>query len=520
VRFPFLLLAAVLVLPVAPAGAATVSSTTSSFYDPGGKGWAPATIVTRHIALAADAGEANALVVGAEGGVVTVLDVGAPLTPGAGCAAAGGGAVRCPVADAEILALTVALGDGDDGLEISGFGTVVVDAGAGADVVQSAAGGEIDGGEGDDVLSVGVRGLLRGGPGADKLTGSPHGDVLDGGPGTDAMDAGEGIDTLSYAGRPDAVAVDLGAPTAGAPGEDDRVAGFEQATGGEGADVLRVGAAAALPSPTIRRSLRGEGGDDVLEGGESQDVLDGGAGNDQLAGGVGDDYLEGGPGDDALDGGAGADHLVARDGADVADGGPGDDELSDLGADGGRADVFRGGAGDDAVHGTGTADGGPGDDAVSGVRVSGGAGDDRLAGPRTAAAARLVDCGPGRDTLTRPDDRVVLPAGCERVDPWYFGATTLRIPPRVRGRVVTVRLPQPCLFAYASARCRVKAVLFAGGRGAGTRQARWRRYAAPGRVLRWTLPRRPRPGAVLRLRLVKYETDEATERGGFSVRLR
>jgi hypothetical protein len=131
-----------------------------------------------------------------------------------------------------------------------------------------------------------------------------------------------------------------------------------------------------------------------------------------------------------------------------------------------------------------------------------------------------VDCGPGRDTLTRPADRVVVPAACERVDPWYFGSTAVRVPPRIRGREVRVRLPQPCLFAYDEARCRVKAALFVGGRHVGTRQARWRGSWQRDRVLRWRLPRRVRPGAVLWLRLVKYESEETTERGGYSVRLR
>jgi hypothetical protein len=113
-----------------------------------------------------------------------------------------------------------------------------------------------------------------------------------------------------------------------------------------------------------------------------------------------------------------------------------------------------------------------------------------------------------------------VPRGCERVDPWYFGDTALRVPPRVRGRVVSARVQQPCLFAYAEGRCRVKAALFLGGRHVGTEEARWPRATDRGRVLRWVLPRRPRGRDVLWLRLVKYETGESVERGGFSVRLR
>lgn len=503
-----------------PAGAATVSTTTSSFYDPGGKGFPPQTVTTRTVALDAAPGEVNVLAVTVAGGAVTVRDTGAALTAGAGCAAGAEGTVTCSVADASIVGLKGGLGDGGDRLDVSGIRAPVIDAGPGDDVVTSADGGELAGGDGDDALAIGGAGVLRGGPGADALTGSPQYDTLDGGPGTDVLDGGAGTDTLSYAGRPDGVLVDLGAPTAGAPGEEDEIAGFENATGGEGADVIRVGAAPALPSPLLRRQLRGEGGDDVVEGGAGEESVDGGGGNDRLTAGAGEDYVEGGPGDDAIDGGAGKDHLVARDGADVMDGGPGRDTLEDLGDDGDPADVFRGGDGNDSVYGGGTADGGPGDDDVSGTRAIGGPGDDTLAGPRSAAAARLVDCGPGRDTLTRPAERVVLPAACERVQPWFFGDGAVRVPPVVRGRVVTVRLPQPCLFAYGGSRCRVKAALFLGGRAAGRREARWRRASSRARVLRFTLPRRPRPGAVLRLRLVKYETGESTERGGYSVRLR
>ncbi len=200
---------------------------------------------------------------------------------------------------------------------------------------------------------------------------------------------------------------------------------------------------------------------------------------------------------------------------DVADGGPGNDVISDLAGDGGRGDRFRGGAGDDLLVGA-TVEGGPGDDELSGSVVRGGPGKDRL----DVRRAQAVECGAGRDTLLRPDDRVLVPRGCERVEPWFFGGKTVRVPPHVEGHRVTVWMPNGCLFASVGTRCRVKAALFVDGRHVGTEQVRWRRERAGARALRWTLPRRARPGAVLWLRLVKYETDETTERGGYSVRLR
>jgi len=65
-----------LALLAAPADAATVSSTTTSSYDPGGKGFPAMTVVTRQIAVEAAPGEANALWVGAGGGVVTSVERG------------------------------------------------------------------------------------------------------------------------------------------------------------------------------------------------------------------------------------------------------------------------------------------------------------------------------------------------------------------------------------------------------------------------------------------------------------
>jgi len=140
--------------------------------------------------------------------------------------------------------------------------------------------------------------------------------------------------------------------------------------------------------------------------------------------------------------------------------------------------------------------------------------------PLAGVKLRLWQAASGRDVLLDPKDRVVLPAGCERIEPWFYGDTTLRVPPRIKGRRVTVAMPNPCLYAYENARCRVKATLFLDGHQVGTEQVRWRRERDGGRALRFVLPRRPRAGDVLWLRLVKHETGEPDERGGYSVRLR
>jgi hypothetical protein len=242
-----LLLPAVLAFAVlaVPAQGATVTSSATTFHDPGGKGFPEVWITTRTVDVLAVPGEANRIVVSAAGGVVTVQDAGGPLGAGAGCVGAGAGAVTCDATEAQVLKLTARLGDGNDRLDLTAPGMrATVDAGPGDDAVTGTAGSELDGGEGDDTMSLpiaatlGATGVLRGGPGADTLTGSGWWDVIDGGTGTDVLDGAGGTDTLSYAGRPDAVTIDLGSPTAGAPGEADKIAGFEVGEGGDGDDVL------------------------------------------------------------------------------------------------------------------------------------------------------------------------------------------------------------------------------------------------------------------------------------------
>lgn len=117
------------------------------------------------------------------------------------------------------------------------------------------------------------------------------------------------------------------------------------------------------------------GGNDVLFGDSLHDVIFGGAGNDFCDGGTGNDYIDGGPGDDILAGGNGADTLRGGAGNDVlwgANSGTPFDFTASTTHDGltgaasdrnfnimvtgdiiddGSADVLKGGAGDDHLHG-------------------------------------------------------------------------------------------------------------------------------------------------------------------------
>ncbi len=145
----------------------------------------------------------------------------------------------------------------------------------------------------------------------------------------------------------------------------------------------------------------GEGGNDVLSGGDGVDVLEGGLGNDTLQGGALADELRGGPGSDWLDGGDGWDTLFAADNlapeTEAAEdrnrlvGGAGRDQLFG----GAGLDTLLGEADDDLLWGDEGADsllGGDGIDLVYGRDgddvLDGGAGDDTLLG------------GTGGDTFT------------------------------------------------------------------------------------------------------------------------
>lgn len=92
----------------------------------------------------------------------------------------------------------------------------------------------------------------------------------------------------------------------------------------------------------------GRRGKDVLKGGRGDDTLRGGPGSDELLGARGDDVLKGQAGNDLLRGGMGADLLVGGAGSDLLVGGSGDDELRG----GPGADRLVGGPGIDVVRGS------------------------------------------------------------------------------------------------------------------------------------------------------------------------
>lgn len=267
---------------------------------------------------------------------------------------------------------------------------------------------------GDDSVNGGSTSLplvINGGAGSDGLTGGNGNDVVNGGAdaGNDTMNGGGGTDRVSYGGVASAVTVDLSVtgPQATGGAGTDSLSGFENLTGGGGADVLA-----------------GNAGDNSLVGGDGNDTVTGGLGNDVINGGNGVDTAgySGSSGGITLDlsvagpqntVGAGTDTLVS---IENAAGGSGSDTLRGTAG----ANVLRGGDGNDRLHGgegNDTLDGGTGSDradyraAVQGVTVNLSAGTAAGQGSDTLSGIEEVGGSPFGDTITGGVGRNVVAAG-------------------------------------------------------------------------------------------------------------
>jgi outer membrane protein OmpA-like peptidoglycan-associated protein len=177
---------------------------------------------------------------------------------------------------------------GDDQVNVltGGQGTnALYGLGGNDDLFSPTAGAYLDGGAGDDSLvSSGAGNDLRGGDGDDRLR--PGSDSSTVG---DSVDGGAGNDTIVYVLRTNSVTVDLTAGVAGEAGENDVVAGIENAQTGSGADILT-----------------GDNSENRLLGGAGADVLSGGGGQDYLAGGGDADVYHASDGEtDTIECGAG-----------------------------------------------------------------------------------------------------------------------------------------------------------------------------------------------------------------------
>jgi hypothetical protein len=153
------------------------------------------------VSVVAAAGERNAITVSADGSSVVVADTGAPLTAGGGCVVESASQVRCARQGPPALPLRtiVDAGDQDDVVAAVGLPATIA-LGSGNDRLDLGQGraGTVDGGPGDDVLSDDEPSLARrrhdlliGGAGDDVLY-VPSGATADAGSGDDVIAAAFG----------------------------------------------------------------------------------------------------------------------------------------------------------------------------------------------------------------------------------------------------------------------------------------------------------------------------------------
>ncbi len=246
---------------------------------------------------------------------------------------------------------------------------------------------------------------LYGGAGNDSIDGGTGNDLIEGGPGSDTLVGGDGSDTLSYAGSGSAVSVIIN--TSGSIG-----------IGGDaGGDSIAPGNAPiqfeALLGSAFNDSLRGEGQNFTLYGGEGADTVQLGAvsstGSGWLFGGDGNDRVVGGQGNNTLLGEAGDDVLedIAPGGTNSLSGGDGNDTISAVQTVGsGGNNTLIGGSGNDSLlgsplSGSDSLFGEGGNDTlvdlgVANTRLDGGADDDSLV---AGSGSDTLIGGTGRDTL-------------------------------------------------------------------------------------------------------------------------
>jgi Ca2+-binding RTX toxin-like protein len=293
----------------------------------------------------------------------------------------------------------------------------------------------IDALDGNDiVLGFGGDDHLSGGAGDDALHGEAGDDVLVGNTGDDLMAGGEGDDLMVWnnGDGSDIMEGGLGYDVALVNGADGPGDVFEIAADGGRVDFARtnLGPFTLDIGSTEKLVVRGQGGDDVMTGGEGLGgliklKLDGGDGNDSITGGDGNDYLKGGDGDDVLVGfrgddkmlgGDGGDRMIWNngDGSDLMEGGKGWDVAEVNGADG-PGDVFEIAADGERVDfartnlGPFTLDIGT----TERLEVNGQGGDDVItAGDGLGGLVKLrLDGGDGKDEITGGDGNDVIIGG-------------------------------------------------------------------------------------------------------------
>ena len=272
-------------------------------------------------------GEANQLRVVLAGDQPVVFeDDGAEITAADGCTSVSSHLVSC----AGFEDIAVALGDGEDTVEVTGQGpsaamTPHFDGGPGNDqLTGSDHADEMNGGLGDDVVDGAAAGdvVNGGGGGTDEIRAGdqfpPEPDVLIDGD-SDASYNGDAYlghhnSIVSYESRSRSLDVQLREENGGggANGERDIYVGaIRSARGGTGDDRLTASFRGS--------SIFGGPGDDQVYGADSGDFLAGGGGADRIFGGGGGDRIDPGEDDarDVVRCGTFTDSVIAHDARDV-----------------------------------------------------------------------------------------------------------------------------------------------------------------------------------------------------------
>lgn len=271
---------------------------------------------------------------------------------------------------AQFRQVTLILGDGNNSVDASEFGSPLYVDGKGGDDTLTGAyahstlfGGagndsltgdrsddELYGGQGDDTLHgnggddqlEGAEGndLVGGQDGDDLIAGESGNDTLDAGAGDDSVSGGPGDDLLTGEGRniwlevveesPDLVYSASGISGMGSDTVDNTFIGLMLI--GDDRDNVLDGS--LWPFPLV---MFGGGGNDILTAGNQPSFQFGDAGNDTLNGSSDRDTLRGGAGNDFLRGKEGADSIAGDEGIDLILGGSDLDTL--LGGEG--ADVIQ-----------------------------------------------------------------------------------------------------------------------------------------------------------------------------------
>jgi len=181
----------------------------------------------------------------------------------------------------------------------------------------------------------GLNNVLTGNSGANTLTGGAGNDTLDGGSGNDTMIGGTGDDTYFMN-----VATDTVTESASQGNDTIQSAATVTALANNVENLILTGSNAINGTGnTLNNLVRGNIGNNTLNGSGGFDALEGGAGNDTLTDTSGGNYYNGGAGTDTLTGGTSGDFFM---------GGTGNDTIST----GNGADViaFNAGDGQDSVN--------------------------------------------------------------------------------------------------------------------------------------------------------------------------